>query len=847
MTRPPFRSDPQPAASRGGFTLIEMLVSSALVTIIMLLFSQVFSLAASSITDQRSLARNAQQARAVSQVLRSDLEFRTYRQASDARPLDANSVMGAYNAAVESTTPSTATFERHAAQSAFQVDPTGIVPLAPGDTVDKRQAGYFYVSENDPFDDTDDVVQFTIQIDDLSKVEEGLETFYGGQSEPLPFPGGGDGVPDLAGDDSSFASAPAAPFDFGGYNAGPATNQPDNDDGFGPSATLAVPNGYLPAGPHVYSNNLTRSRAAEVAYFLRGSNLYRRTAMLRNGPDTGLQALANGQPRMGSSGLGDRYLSTGATIGGSSVGYSQPSGYEVIEAAGGNSFWTDQDLSATRLPVESQYNGIPNGVAGGGPSAYTWASGLWINSTLGLDNTLGRTNNPIALPWMRFGHYGYESAAIATSGSTLTDRLIGRPREYGTTTFAGATVPAFIGRFTHGETSDAVFDYPGLQTAPGTSGTEPMYGAVQVAVPNSAVGTPGQQRFQVRFDPGSGERDLLGTRDGADLVLSNVTSFDVEFWDDAQGQFVDLGRPPVAGQPSLWTKDRQTEWTVDGTGAPVAAPILDGLPGAGLRFYGPFGATDISRNNVFDTWHPDCDMTPALISGAVLPNGDGVADLPPYRNLQNDVETLYRAGSFNGVGNYTFNSGSNVPAFWQPFGTAAATYIPDGFNTAANLDTTNLTPSILGSVVFANPTIEPYVESVNRVPQASPPPGDDGLQAPRPRLPRVGAGYRNPPAPENGNAQSLVSYLQPGPAILFNGTVAFRCVGWSDDGDGIAEQGLQQPRWPTVPGERVRDGELVWEAFDNRIGLKKMRIIIRYNDAQSGNPRQVTLVHSFVD
>ena len=67
-----------------------MLVSIALVTVIMLLFTQIFTIAAGSITDQRALAANSQRARSLSQVMRSDLGFRTYRQAADASTLDLN-------------------------------------------------------------------------------------------------------------------------------------------------------------------------------------------------------------------------------------------------------------------------------------------------------------------------------------------------------------------------------------------------------------------------------------------------------------------------------------------------------------------------------------------------------------------------------------------------------------------------------------------------------------------------------------------------------------------------------------------------------------------------------------
>jgi hypothetical protein len=40
---------------------------------------------------------------------------------------------------------------------------------------------------------------------------------------------------------------------------------------------------------------------------------------------------------------------------------------------------------------------------------------------------------------------------------------------------------------------------------------------------------------------------------------------------------------------------------------------------------------------------------------------------------------------------------------------------------------------------------------------------------------------------------------------------------------------------------------VTWEAFDNRIGLEMIRITIRTRDTTTGNPRQFSLTHSFVE
>jgi len=86
-----------------------------------------------------------------------------------------------------------------------------------------RTDGYFYVSENRPENDTDDLLQFTVRIDPSKR-----EPFYG-KATPIP---------------------------------GATRNQPVWDDG----------------DP---TNKSGTSTAAEVVYFLRNGNLYRRVLLIR--------------------------------------------------------------------------------------------------------------------------------------------------------------------------------------------------------------------------------------------------------------------------------------------------------------------------------------------------------------------------------------------------------------------------------------------------------------------------------------------------------------------------------------------------------------------------------------
>lgn len=177
------------ATRRGGFTLVEMLVSTALVMLIMVLFSQIYAAAVSSMRDQEGTSKNDQKARSVDIVLQSDLKNRTFR------GIPAN-------------------------RYPRRVGPLGLVPLRANFPVTPYQSGYFAVSENDPGNDGDDVLSFTIFAPDG-------EVFYG---------------PCASGSDD---------------------NHPDADDG-------------------VKSDERTASRAAEIVYFLRDGILYRRMNLLRD-------------------------------------------------------------------------------------------------------------------------------------------------------------------------------------------------------------------------------------------------------------------------------------------------------------------------------------------------------------------------------------------------------------------------------------------------------------------------------------------------------------------------------------------------------------------------------------
>ncbi|MFN5075701.1 MAG: type II secretion system protein J, partial [Planctomyces sp.] len=70
----------QPAGiSRTGFTLVEMLVSVALVLLMMSLFASIFSMASGSVSTQRGISNHDQKARALTTLIKGDFSHRTQR------------------------------------------------------------------------------------------------------------------------------------------------------------------------------------------------------------------------------------------------------------------------------------------------------------------------------------------------------------------------------------------------------------------------------------------------------------------------------------------------------------------------------------------------------------------------------------------------------------------------------------------------------------------------------------------------------------------------------------------------------------------------------------------------
>lgn len=469
------------------FTLVEMLVAVALVVLMMSLFATVFQSAAETMSLQKGLAENNQRSRMLNTIIRQDIKNRTF---------------------------------------------SLVIPWLPGE-VDEETAslreGYFYISENntpepfdpndsmDPYinvtddvgDDTDDVLQFTVRLNPEDPPFYGKATLLGA-------------ITDI--------------------------NQPEGDDGqvyyvdYLPSPPID-PVESLEPNEGAGSNNQGASRTAEISYFVRNGNLYRRVLLVR-----------------------ERF----STVGNWPAVFNDSTDYP--------NFWHDFDYSAHYLSGIRLHR---QDVETGGTQA------VWITNN-NEDNTLGR-------PFYRFGHH------IDT----------GDPLEFITVT----PVPSlpdpkyiFIGRYTHRETSDLNFKYPGAlptwdhdndggattpeipinpmnrNTIYNDSGSDVNY----LQVSNNGV----VQFHDFTTTPVYTEYD--GERIGEDLLLSQVHSFDVKIWDDVLKKFVDIGHEEAGGYFNQSNNQ---------------------LPG-----YGP----KPSDNRIYDTWHPNVDH---------LSNGTGSPDDPPFYPL----------------------------------------------------------------------------------------------------------------------------------------------------------------------------------------------------------------------
>lgn len=658
MRKPP-NTRTQTGSRSSGFTLVEMMVATALVVLIMLMFAQIYGDVFGSISNQRALANNDQKARQFDVIIREDLQSLTYRQP---------------------TYP--------------YADVRGIVPLAPGDELiidPVNQRGYLYYSENNPLDQTDDVLQFTTLI---KFGERGDQEFkkqrrgYVGRAANL------------------------------GANI---DDQPEHDDGYA-------------------NNGEGISRAAEVVYFMRNGNLYRRHFLLRDPLQSGTPATAQPSTQTGI----DVYSRTNQNYGGA------------------NGFYSDFDYAATRM-----YLADINNVAPPRPSY------LWFHSVDSLSNHRAYANNPIALPWNR---YGFLNVPYDYSGGAPDPNYHhGNPREYVDDDPAGTPYGfPFMGRFTQEETSNVNFGWPG--TDQGNSLVR-FDRAANGTLTNGANGTV------VGLDTGSRPRI------GEDIILTNVESFDVELLDHIFGAYVNIGEPDGPDVDNF----QETELFADGDRNQV--------------IYGPrmpqIQDPPTSQNRVFDTWHPGAQVLnpPPLVTNNSY---TFYARLPPLRPLKTDVRVTTGNQQVQRTG-FVWRAGVNTAG------------VPTG--------------------VIVDPTTQVYFPLAGE---------DQQLRLLDDDTTNDNIDTVNFPldafADRNGNG--VFDY----PGALPNTSLVAVPIGVVDPDPNIGYRpGTTFPEWPLTPGATVIDGNIIWQIQDNRIGVRSMRITVRFRDQRSQTPRQATFVHSFVE
>lgn len=520
----------QRRASRFGFTLVEMLVSVALVLIIMVLLAQVFGLAAGSMEKNRATSANDQQARTFVSIFKGDLCGRTFIFVCPFSP-------------------------------DHSLTPPPPPPPAPQTRVfipgplfnPQERRGYFAISENDPDNAKDDTISFTVDLTTASCLHRDSSGFYGRATILMPDDVLSNGIDDdQDGDiDDNGSNGPPEndPANYLQHNH----NQPEFDDGF------------------PYLNRLGVSQMAEVVYFLRNGNLYRRVMLLRDAYDASDDSAGLGQP---TDSQGNPIIDT-----------PYPGTYSPQWQG---TFWNDFDCSAVFNTIDGHPYFLNGSTAGVFPSALdnNYISG----STVEFDFGNGSVFVPLSLgiPHFRFGHnindvqgrpreffYGPDGQPGKAGVDDNNNGVDDDQGEFG----AQGSDDLFIGRFFAQENAHSDFEYPGNATHPGNPGAPANPHNRPDLTINSANGL---------VAPYSGQTQ----RRGEEILLTNVIEFDVKVWDDGVRQFVNLGHDIPGGHYN----DARRNKTPD---------------------YG----------NRYDTWHPhpDLEEPPYRPTSVGLDRAPGVA------------------------------------------------------------------------------------------------------------------------------------------------------------------------------------------------------------------------------
>jgi hypothetical protein len=658
------------------------MVVLALTLVMMTMFATIFSMTGTFVTKQKAVGENDQSARILTTVLKTDLQGRTMR---------------------------------------------FVAPFHPNMSAmpdDSKRLGYFYVSENDPTDDTDDVLQFTTTLSSnflpTTNPASGGQFYGAALNLAVPWQGGTNYVtgalvrPSSAANNATgfvfknkgtpFLSAPAGsePNWSGATLGGPTIpdntgawtvlaspiDQPDGDDGVIAYDSATPANRTLaPAGSN--PNNTGASQYAEVCYFLRHGNLYRRVLLIRNPYDP--TGETSGQPF-------DTDTPTPALL---IPGLYPP--YPLNSGSG--NFWTDFDYAARIQPV-----------TGG-----TVATGVQFLSVGLAEDSLNNANLAAGIPIGRpDSRFGFDQTYVATPGPVAN----GAPREfafqYNATSglVTAAPQPAFFfGRYTQEETSNVKFQFPGNLPVVNGANVLPM-GATSVLGLDSISYT----MWLLGANPPVAPISVAGgPRRGEDILLTNVVSFDVKLWDphysetagsdvnrngviDTGAAFADVGHTANTGDFHQ-TKNIFPVYgpQVDAANATVAPPLW-----APAFTRPPFGGFTYNWNNAFDTWHRQF----------IFDNLTRVYDTPPAPNAAADTVPYAPAPYRPRLGNQ-----------WQPAHAYLVNDLVDPVNTANGYVykcTAAGTSQPLASLPAGQPDPFSLSDPVNLPILTGTPPGTDG-------------------------------------------------------------------------------------------------------------------------
>jgi prepilin-type N-terminal cleavage/methylation domain-containing protein len=468
-----------------------------------------------------------------------------------------------------------------------------VFPYHPKENIDVQtesfssRRGYLYISLNDPDNAIDNVLQFTT-----------LTTIRNENPDETPYYGNAVG---LVSTDPTLANVGQVQSHIRRNS-----QQPEHDDG------------------ELQLNFAGASKAGEVAYYVRGGRLYRKTILVRD--PISVAGTSTAQPRLtwdSASGQPEatpiEYLrhqvgvtaSRVQTIAGEYAKYD-PS--VTVGASLSDDYWEDFSFSA----YASFAAGAPDGAMLLDERALANDQAGLGAASLGLTNIFGAP--------ARCYRFGF-------------DQFTGISREFSTST-PGTAGFFFVGRFTAEEMSHGDFNFPqNGSTAfgnPATAGDNPMSYGWPLTDANS-------DDVVDEFDSVGGIQGP-GSRRGEDLLLSNVHAFEIDIWDDRIGDFVQPGHSRTNGAGELGDYHRGRNLQLNRSTPLVVVP--SGSPAAWNT--PPY---DQWTGRIFDTWHYLNDT-----DGNLLTNSD--RELPPYRAL-----TFYPPDV---PGHGYYGPGNTAPAPTQP-------------------------------------------------------------------------------------------------------------------------------------------------------------------------------------